>query len=225
MLFRSTAFYRLELDRYLEEKPEFVPSSCGTTRFFFTPDPAKTFHRGATEYFMHGRQDSVAGIDSPKSTGEEIGVVTGIDRDSFRISGTNLPSNNDGLTFVNRLGESAGLKVNRVEKDTIYPDRMNGLFVGARIYRNWDHSFQMALGKKTSERKISIAVKLESTVDGFKVGAVLVSTRNEVNGNLEVNLDGTDAKTYPTENSIVMDKVPANDPAKSSENILRQLAK
>jgi len=220
-----TAFYRLELDRYLEEKPEFVPSSCGTTRFFFTPDPAKTFHRGATEYFMHGRQDSVAGIDSPKSTGEEIGVVTGIDRDSFRISGTNLPGNNDGLTFVNRLGESAGLKVNRVEKDTIYPDRMNGLFVGARIYRNWDHSFQMALGKKTSERKISIAVKLESTVDGFKVGAVLVSTRNEVNGNLEVNLDGTDAKTYPTENSIVMDKVPANDPAKSSENILRQLAK
>ena len=143
-----TAFYRLALDRYLEGKPEFAPSSYGKTSFFFTPDPAKTFHRGATEYFMHGRQDSVAWIDSPKSTGEEIGEVTGINRDSIQVSGTKLPGNNDGLTFVNRFGESTGLKVNRAENGTIYPDRMNGIFVGARIYRNWDHSFQMALGKK-----------------------------------------------------------------------------
>ena len=169
-----TAFYRLELDRFLEGKPEFVPSSYGKTTFFFTPDPVKTFHRGATEYFMHGRQDSVAGIDSPKSIGEEMGEVIKINRDSIQVSGTKLPGNNDGLTFVNRLGESNGLKVNRAENGIIYPDRMNGIFVGARIYRNWDHSFQMALGKKTSERKIPIDIKLESTVDGFKVGAALV---------------------------------------------------
>ena len=220
-----TAFYRLALDRYLEGKPEFAPSSYGKTSFFFTPDPAKTFHRGATEYFMHGRQDSVAWIDSPKSTGEEVGEVTGINRDSIQVSGTKLPGNNDGLTFVNRFGESTGLKVNRAENGTIYPDRMNGIFVGARIYRNWDHSFQMALGKKTSERKIPVDIKLKSTVDGFSVRAALVAAQNEFDGNFEINQDGATTRVTPTLNSIVMDKVAANDPTKSNENILRQLSK
>ena len=220
-----TAFYRLELDRFLEGKPEFVPSSYGKTSFFFTPDPTKTFHRGATEYFMHGRQDFVAGIDSPKSTGEEIGEVVRVNRDSFQLSGCILPGNNDGLTFVNRLGESTGLKVNKAENGKIYPDRMNGIFVGARIYRNWDHSFQMALSKKTSERKIPIDIKLESTVDGFMVEAALVSTHDEFDGNLDVNQDGATTRVTPAMNSVVMDKVPANDPTKSRENILRQLSK
>ena len=220
-----TAYYRLELDHYLEEKPEFAPSSYGTMRFFFTPDPAKTFHRGATEYFMHGRKDSVAGIDSPKSTGEEIGEVTGINRDSFQLSGYILPGNNDGLTFVNRKGESDGLKVNRVENGSIFPDRMNDIFVGARVYRNWDHSFQMALGKKTSERKIPVDIKLESTVDGFKVGAAQVVSHYALDGYLEVNQDSAVTRAATAMNSVVMDKVPANDPAKSRDNILRQLSK
>lgn len=220
-----TAFYRQELDRFLEGEPEFAPSSYGTTRFFFTPDPAKTFHRGATEYFIHGRQDSVAGIDSPKSTGEEIGEVIRINRDSFQVSRCILPGNNDGLTFVNRKGESDGLKVNRVENGSIFPDRMNNIFVGARIYRNWDHSFQMALGKKTSERKIPIDIKLESTVDGFTVGTALMVAQNAFDGNFDVNRDGATTRVTPTMNSIVMDKVPAKDPTKSRENILRQLSK
>lgn len=220
-----TAFYRLELDRFLAEKQKFAPSSLGKTTFFFTPDPAKTFHRGATEYFMNGRRDSVAGIDSPKSTGEEIGEVMRLNRDSFQVSGTKLPGNNDGLTFVNHMGESAGLKVNRVENRSIFPDRMNNIFVGARIYRNLDHSFQMALGKKTSERKVSIAIKLESSIDGFKVRAALVGDLGEFNGSLEANRDESATEIPATMNSIVMDKVPANDPAKSHENILRQLSK
>ncbi|MCK9414539.1 MAG: U32 family peptidase [Prolixibacteraceae bacterium] len=220
-----TAFYRLELDRFLEGKPEFAPSSSGTTRIFFTPDPAKTFHKGATEYFIYGRQDSVAGIDSPKSTGEEIGEVVRVNRDSFQLSGCIMPGNNDGLTFVNRKGESDGLKVNRVENGSIFPDRMNNIFVGARIYRNWDHSFQMALGKKTSGRKIPIDIKLESTLDGFTVGTSLMVARNAFDGNFDVNQDGATTRVTPTMNSVVMDKVPANDPTKSRENILRQLSK
>ncbi|MCX6219830.1 MAG: U32 family peptidase [Bacteroidia bacterium] len=220
-----TAYYRLELDRYLEGKPEFAPSSYGKTTFFFTPDPAKTFHRGATDYFMHGRQDSVAGIDSPKSTGEEIGEVVRVNRDSFQLSGYILPGNNDGLTFVNRKGESDGLKVNRVGNGSIFPDKMNDIFVGARIYRNWDHSFQMALGKKTSERKIPIDIKLESTVDGFNVRAAFVPAHHALDGDFDVTQDEAVIKSAATVNSVVMDKVPANDAAKSRENILRQLSK
>jgi putative protease len=216
-----TAYYREKIDRVLEGKPEFSQASLGKTTFFFTPDPVKTFHRGATDYFLHGRKESVAGVNSPKSTGEEIGEVTRITRDSFQISGSAQISNNDGLTFVGRNGESTGLKVNKVENGSISPDRMNDVFVGAKIFRNHDHAFQMALGRKTAERKISVDLFLETNEDGFTVRAALVASHNE----LSVNLDGAATRAARTEFTVKMEKIKANDPAKSRENILRQLAK
>jgi len=202
-----TAYYREELDRILEEKPGFIPASNGKTSFFFKPDPAKTFHRADTEYFLHGRHESVAGLESPKSTGEEIGQVIKIARDSFQLDGAKILSNNDGLSFVNRLGESTGLKVNRVDGNTVYPDKMNGVFVGALIFRNYDHSFQHILGKKTSERKIQISLLLQTTPEGF--GLRQSSSTDEITPLF----------------SLTMEKVPANNPAKSKENIIRQLTK
>ncbi len=197
-----TAYYREELDRILEERPEFSTASLGKTTLYFAPNPAKTFHRGATEYYLHGRKDPVASMDSAKSTGEEIGIVTRISRDSFQLSGSAQVSNNDGLTFTDRHGESIGLKVNKVENGVIFPDRMNDVFVGAKISRNYDHSFQMALSKKTSERKIPLSISLQATDDGFEISA-------DFDFNYEIKIP----------------KVLANDPIKSKENILRQLAK
>jgi putative protease len=200
-----TAYYREELDRILEERPEFDRASHGKTTFFFTPDPTKTFHRGSTEYYLRGRKDPVAGMDSPKSTGEAIGTVTKVSRDSFQVSGSVVISNNDGLTFVDRHGESTGLKVNRVENGAIFPDKMNGVYTGAAIFRNWDHSFQMALGKKSSERKIPVEFVLTETADGFELRS--------------------DSKDFQGNFSLQIPKELAKDPVKSRENILRQLAK
>ena len=201
-----TSYYRKEIDRILEDKPEFQPSSLGKTSLFFTPDPAKTFQRAATEYFLHGRKEPVAGLDSPKSTGEELGVVTRITRDSIVISGSLPISNNDGLTFIGRNGESAGLKVNKVLNGTIYPNKMNDIFVGARIFRNHDHAFQMALNRITAERKIPVSISLLSIPNGFTVRAAIGAAQT-------------------TDFSVKIEKITANDPAKSRENILRQLAK
>ena len=209
-----TAYYRKVLDRFMEGNPVFLPASFGKTTHFFTPDPDKTFHRNATEYYLHGRKDPVAAMDSPKSSGEEIGEVTAITRDSFRISGSKQISNNDGLTFIGSNGESAGIKVNKAENGVVYPDRMNGVFVGAKIYRNSDHVFQMALERKSAERKIPVIITLVETQDGFSVRAVLVTAR-----------DGAPTRDAPTVFSLLIPKIPANNPDKSRENILRQLAK
>lgn len=197
-----TAYYRLELDHLLEDKPEFVASSLGKTTFFFTPDPVRTFHRKATEYFLKGRIEPVASLDSPKSLGEEIGVVTATKRDSFTLSGTKEVSNNDGLTFIGRNGESAGLKVNKAENRTLFPDKMNGVYPGAVIYRNHDHAFQLALSKRSAERKIPVTIVLAETGTGFSLSA---------------GDHFTVAMTGP--------KVPAVNPEKSRENILRQLSR
>ncbi|MEI7830990.1 MAG: U32 family peptidase, partial [Prolixibacteraceae bacterium] len=224
-----TAYYREKLDQVLEEKPEFSRASLGKTTFFFSPDPVKTFHRGATDYFLHGRQESVAGVNSPKSTGEEIGEVTRITRDSFQISGSAQIANNDGLTFIGRNGESAGLKVNKVENGSIFPDRMNDVFVGTKISRNYDHAFQMALGRKTAERKIPIDLLLETNQVGFTVRAALTPALEEFAvcaASSDAPLTtAPDMATERVTHSLKMDKVPANDPTKSRENILRQLSK
>jgi len=209
-----TAYYREALDRLLEEKPEFLPASLGKTTFFFAPDPSKTFHRSGTDYFLHGRTSSVAALDSPKSTGEELGIVTEVKRDAFRISGAGQPANNDGLAFMTRSGESTGLKVNRVKHGHHYPHKKNGVFPGTKIFRNYDHTFQMAMGRKTADRKIPVAISLDGIPDGFVVRGSLVGARD---------LLTTSATT--TSFSLSMDKITANDPAKSHENILRQLVK
>ncbi len=197
-----TAYYRKELDLVLEGKTDFTPATPGKTTFFFQPDPVRTFHRAATEYFLHGRKERVAGLDSPKSLGEEIGEVTGMTRDSIQISGTKQISNNDGLTFIARNGESIGLKVNKAENRFIYPDKMNGVFTGAKLYRNYDHAFQLALGKKTAERKIPVSFLLLETEEGFQLSS-------DSGAGFEIKIP----------------KIAALDPGKSRENILRQLAK
>jgi putative protease len=206
-----TAYYRKELDLIMAGKPQFRPSSMGKTTLFFQPDPAKTFHRGATEYFLHGRKESVAGTDSPKSMGELLGEVTWLNRDSFRISGERQISNNDGLTFVGRNGESSGLKVNKAENGLVFPDKMNDLFSGARVYRNWDHAFQTELGKKTASRKIRTDLTLAATDNGFKLSAILP--------------DHAERLAHPIHFSLEMMKTPANDIKRSQDNIATQLAK
>jgi putative protease len=253
-----TAFYRRELDHFMEGNPVFTPASRGKTTFFFQPDPEKTFHRGATEYYLRGRKDPVASPESNKSTGEEIGIVTRVSGDSIEISGDKILSNNDGLTFVGKDGESAGLKVNKVMNGWVYPDRMNDVFAGAKIFRNWDQSFQMALQKKTSERKISISVSLRELDDGFilkmdtnaseqesgkqeqQSGVIHPDTgATQQHAGTNQLFTGTDQQhsgTSPqhvgtTEQSssacfgISIPKIPANDPDKSREHILRQLSK
>ena len=46
-----TAHYRQLLDEILAERPDCRQSSSGYSHFLFTPQPEKTFNRGATDYF------------------------------------------------------------------------------------------------------------------------------------------------------------------------------
>jgi hypothetical protein len=55
-----TAHYRLLLDEILERRPELARASSGRTQILFTPDVDKNFHRGHTDYFAQGRQETSA---------------------------------------------------------------------------------------------------------------------------------------------------------------------
>jgi putative protease len=172
-----TAHYRLLLDELLSRRPELAAASSGSTRVLFTPDVDKNFHRGHTDYFAQGRQQTIGAFDSPKYVGVELGTVARIGGDNFDLVTTEAMANGDGLNYMHKR-ETVGIQANTVQKlgeDAegqrwrVFPNEpvssLAGLKVGTPVSRNRDHQWESALAKKSSERKVAVDLLL-SEVDG-----------------------------------------------------------
>lgn len=167
-----TSWYRTQLDKILTERPRLTRPSYGTSISDFVPNPAKSFNRGTTDYFLHGRKDDIASFETPKSFGEKLGQVSAVTSKSFTIKSRAAMANNDGLMFFNSNGESIGLKVNNVEGNIVFPDSMNGLFKGATIYRNYDHKFTQQLNNTTQTRKLNVVITVDGSDNVLKLSVV-----------------------------------------------------
>src|SRR5512135_1545527 len=73
-----TGHYRRLLDAILENRTDLHAASSGTTTLLFTPNPDKTFHRGATDYFAQGRKPDIGAFDTPTFAGTPLGSVSKI---------------------------------------------------------------------------------------------------------------------------------------------------
>ena len=171
-----TAHYRQQLDAIIDDLPDCRRSSSGRSRFFFTPQPEKTFNRGSTDYFLNDRQADIGAFASPKFVGEPIGTVIRIGRDCFEVSSDAPLHNGDGVTYFNADQELVGLRINRAEVagagyrlfPTLSDGRLPGdLHVGTSLYRNHDQEFERQLEKKSAERRIPARLRFEETADGF----------------------------------------------------------
>lgn len=172
-----TAHYRLLLDEILERRPELAAASSGRTRVLFTPDVDKNFHRGHTDYFAQGRQQTIGAFDSPKYVGVELGSVTRIGGDNFDLVTQEAMANGDGLNYMHKR-ETVGIQANTVQKIgededgqrwRVFPNEavsnLPGLKAGTVIHRNRDHQWEAALNKKSSERRVRLDLAL-SEIDG-----------------------------------------------------------
>ena len=168
-----TAAYSQRLNEIIRRHPDqYCRSSHGECRYTFTPDLNRTFNRGYTTYFLHGRQPNIASFDTPKAMGAFVGTVKEIRHDSFNVAGTASFANGDGLCFFNEERQLEGLRANRVVGNRIYPYRMpQGLRPGIRLYRNSDQEFDRLLSRPSAERKISIRLTLRAIDDGFELTA------------------------------------------------------
>ncbi len=176
-----TAHYRRQLDAILEASPQYCRASSGRCVFSFMPDPGKTFNRGATDYFVHQRQADIGAFATPKFTGEKIGIVRTLARDSFEITPDNpvlALNNGDGLTYFDTKGELAGLRVNSAERTKtgfrLFFSLSNGkpppgLRAGTALYRNHDQEFCRLLEKKSAERRIPLRLQFAETPEGFSL--------------------------------------------------------
>ena len=163
-----TAFYRKKLDEILEKSDDFVSASSGRTQHSFTPDPNKTFHRGATDYFVRGRQSNIGAFDSPKFIGLPIGEMTKVTNQAIDIKSEKVLTNGDGLNVLVKR-EIVGFRADKVEKIAnnhyrVFPNELPKVFHSLKlpyqINRNLDHNWQQALLKESSSRRIGVAFEL-----------------------------------------------------------------
>ena len=162
-----TAWYRMKLDAVFAKNPHYYRSSAGESSFTFTPQPEKSFNRGFTSYFVHGRIPDILSIDTPKSIGEKVGVVKELKGNSFVLDGLKPVHNGDGLVFFNAKGELEGFRVNRVDTNRIFPLKMPALRPKTVVYRNLDKSLEDILSSTSAERKLSVQIVLSDTDFGF----------------------------------------------------------
>ena len=149
-----TAWYRQKLDTILASRPDLVAASAGRCSYTFTPDPKKSFNRGSTDYFLHGRQPGIDSPRSPKYVGEPLGRVTSVTRDGIEIDGQAVALNNgDGLGFF-KPGASwwgcASIKWRRRHRASGYSCR-NPCPVSRwapRSFRNHDQAFSKQLERE-----------------------------------------------------------------------------
>ena len=176
-----TAHYRLLLDEILERRPELARASSGRTQVMFTPDVDKNFHRGHTDYFAQGRQETIGAFDSPKYVGVELGTVARIGGDNFDLVTNSPMANGDGLNYMHKR-ETVGIQANTVQKLSedeegqrwrVFPNEglatLPGLKVGTVIHRNRDHQWEATLTKKSSERKVRADLRLEDVDGGLRL--------------------------------------------------------
>ncbi len=188
-----TAYYRKTIDEIIERRDDICRSSRGESNPTFYPAPEKSFSRGFTDYFIHGRQKYIDAPYSPKSMGEYLGTIEKVKNKSITIKTGKELHNGDGLCFLDRENNLLGFNVNAV--DTGQHDnkttRQQGVRLqtistntdismatrfkieGSKIFRNSDLVWQKEVEKSNGNRKIKISLRFTDTKDGFALSAKL----------------------------------------------------
>ena len=169
------SYYRQLLDKLIDSNPSLQHASTRSIyQYDFIPNPAKTFHRGQTNYLLHGRTPKMANWLTPKSTGEQIGTVIATKHNAIRVQ--LLPNihlhNGDGICY-----EDKGFAINKIEGDWIYPSTtphhttpyyttLHDIKVGTTLYRNMDNEFLRSL---KAERRIPVDIRFEAITGGYRL--------------------------------------------------------
>ena len=184
----TTAYYRQVLDEIIARKSNLSRSFRGISTPSFIPNLEKSFNRGFTDYFLHGRQKGIDAPFTPKSMGEHVGEIMKIDGKRLTVKlldGITL-HNGDGLCFLDENKELQGFNVNGVDGNMVLastaipsfrPTRRDTPRVSAAsgeisLYRNSDILWQKSVENSTGNRKIAINLEFSENSEGFKLTAV-----------------------------------------------------
>ncbi|MBR5159102.1 MAG: U32 family peptidase [Bacteroidaceae bacterium] len=196
-----TAAYSQAIEKILNRRDDFVRASSGRSVPHFSPDVNRSFNRGFTDYFLHGRTDDIYSFGTPKSIGEKMGPVKEVGRGWIKVSGFKAFHNGDGICFFNRAGELEGYRVNRVEGNRVFlfleSGEMPSLSAGTELYRNYDLEFEKVLSKESATRKIGVDILFEETATGYQV---TMTDEDGLSATSSVEWQKEDARTAQQDN-------------------------
>ncbi len=210
-----TAHYRQQIDAILERRPEYRQASFGHCNYTFEVNPEKSFNRGFTDYFIHGRQPGIGSPDTPKSMGEYLGEVSWCNSVRMEIKTEKSLHNGDGLCFLNGNGELVGIRADVVNGHTVSCNRPHGAYRGARIFRNYDIEWQRQVEASKGNRKIDIELTLSDTDEGY----LLSGKMKTENGKRRTENGKFSTFHFP----LSTPKIPSTNPEKATENIRKKL--
>ena len=160
------SYYRRKIDEAIASRPECQRASVGRSEIEFDPDPKKSFTRDGGEYMFAGKRAGVASFLTPKAVGEYVGCVATTSKRDFRIVGKVALNAGDGICVITPEG-IVGTNVNRVEGNTIEPNRMEGIKAGMEVYRNYDHRFTQAVERSRTRRAVETKCNLILSAEGI----------------------------------------------------------
>ena len=172
----TVSFYRKELDKIIHKKG-LKRASVGISHIDFTPNLEKTFNRGFCSYFLTERNKNITSFSTPKNRGEYIGTVSQAKKHSFKIRGGEL-NKNDGISFFDSQNELCGTKVEKIQDGWYFPNSMEKIKTGIKIYRNLDFEFNKQLENSDIQRKIP--VNLLVNIDNKNLSLEIKDEENNV---------------------------------------------
>ena len=199
------SLYRQLLDREIAKRNDVERSSVGRSTIEFEPNAARSFTRGAGEYFFDGKCRGVASFDTPKAMGERIGKVIKIDRRGIVLDRKHDLATGDGVCFIAN-GSLIGTNVVGIEGERIQLNRYDGVAVGVELFRNYNRLFSQAVERSRIKRTI----------------ATDLATLFEPN---KITLSATDEEGVTATASVDCATEEARDKTKGEEALRRQLSR
>ncbi len=154
-----TAHYHGLLNRFVAANPGYQRASKGLCSIGFEPDPARSFNRGTSVYFYHGRTTGLVNTNTPKSLGKWVGTVKETGKDWFALESNETLANGDGICFQHNE-QLLGTQINGKTATGYKPQSMDGIFRGTELYRNRDHEFIKQVEKSDTPRKLPVKVSV-----------------------------------------------------------------
>ena len=180
----------------------------------FKPQLDKSFSRGFTNYFLFERNKEIFSFDTPKSLGEEMGVVKEIRGNSLTVAGVKSFNNGDGVCYLDKTGKLQGFRVNKVESNKLFPQEMPHVRPHTVLYRNFDQEFERLLSRRSAERKIMVDMVLTENNFGF---TLILTDEDDNSVSVVLEREKEQARTLQQESVRTQLGKLGNTPFESSE--------
>ena len=232
------AYYRQLIDKLIDSHPEYQTASIRSSyEYSFTPNPEKTFHRGQTDYFLHGRSANMANWETPKSTGEKIGKVVATRHNAICVQlahGITL-HNGDGICYGDK-----GFAINRIEGNWIYPNLQSPIAnsqypLAKRPLPNSPKGVQYPIGGTPSNSAASnspkgvqypkVGTTLFRNLDNEFLRSLRAERRMPVAIRFQAVPEGYRLTIGENSSTFVADHQPATNQERALQTIIQQLSK